>query len=172
LQETLEEAIRNLREQRSAAAGQTANALELLRPALGTPAQECTELDAALQDAISQLPIIVLYASPEESAQCVKQLRRMILSDRCRRDPDPDRDVLNLTLCIRQALLIELRGQLLTTRQSIAQTEDHLQTISDDSEYDLIRQHLQLLRTYQQTQEEYLIALMNEIDQLRTELRG
>lgn len=172
LHEALDAAILSLREQRSAIAAQAADALEPLHPALTTPSRKCASLDAALADALMQLPVLVQHAPPEEAAQAIKQLRRMLLSDRCRTDPDPDRDALNLTLCTRQAQLLEHRGRLLTTRQSIIQTARQLETIADEGEYELTSQHLQLLQAFQQTQEEYLAALSSEIDQLRTELRG
>lgn len=96
----------------------------------------------------------------------------MLLSDRCRIDPDPDRHALNLTLCARQAQLLEHRGGLLTTRLDICTTAEKLPAIADEGEYELMSEHLRLLKAYRQTQEDYLTTLQSEINQLRAELRG
>lgn len=102
----------------------------------------------------------------------MRQLRRTLLSDRQRIDPDPHRQSLNLLLCTRQTQLLEHRGSLLTAQASIVSTHRLLETITDPGERELMRNHLSLLENYRSTCTAFVQHLQEEIDQLRAELRG
>lgn len=146
----------------------------MIRDSLTAPPEACAglpELDKALLSALSQLPDYFALAPAEDLQQALKLLRRILLSDRCRIDPDPRRQEKALQLTTRQAQLLERRASFLQAQASTASTRSLLEHITDPGEYELMLKHLHLLEGYCRTHEEYIRHLQDEIRLLQSELQ-
>ena len=170
----LDETISRVNDLRRPEAAPAAAELSALRDALAPPPEASAgliELDKAILSALSQLPDYFRLAPDTDLRQTIKLLRRLLLSDRRRIDPDPHRQALNLQLCARQALLLERRENDLQVQETLHNTRSLLESITDSGEYELVLKHLHLLEGYRSTHEEYIRHLQDEIRLLQAELQ-
>ena len=134
---------------------------------------ELPQLDSAVLAALSKLPDLCRHAPEAEVTQALKTLRRILLSDRRRIDPDPRRQSLSLAVCIRQLWLIGHRSDLLRSRVEWSEAQRLLAVVSpEDPRHDALQEHCSLLKTYCETQEAYCSSVQREMQQLQAELRS
>lgn len=154
----------------------TALELTTLRNTIASPLyfyEELPQLDATLLVTLGKLPDLCRYALSAELRQAIKTLRRILLSDRRRIDPDPRRQSLSLDVCIRQLRLIEHRSDLLRARSELQEAQRLLSVIPQDHpELPKLREHHDLLKLYCETQEAYCSSVQREMQQLQSSLRG
>ncbi len=108
-----------------------AQELETLRELLAPPPESypgLTEVDDALAKAIDHFATLSCVTDEAEIRQTLRTLRRLLLIDRRRIDPDPEQHTLDMAIILRQAWLIghrcglmEARAQYLATREVLAQ---------------------------------------------------
>lgn len=173
LQTALDEAIKRIRQLQRPEARQAASDLSRIRSSLSSPpsvSPELSELDQALCAALHGLPALIQLAQADEIAQILKLLRRMLLSDRCRIDPDPRRHALTMQLCSHLAQLFGRRSSLLESEAELKKLRVHLPGIIDPGEKELTENHMLLLEAYCRTHEEYISHLQEEIRQLQADL--
>lgn len=174
LRAALDETISRVNALRRQEAAPAADALSMIRDSLTAPPEACAglpELDKALLSALSQLPDYFALAPAEDIHQAAKLLRRILLSDRCRIDPDPRRQAKALQMSTRQAQLLERRISFLLAQASLSSTRGLLERITDPGEYELVLKHLYLLEGYCRTHEEYIQHLQDELRLLQAELQ-
>lgn len=108
-----------------------------------------------------------LLAEEEELRQTLKILRRILLSDRRRLDPDPDRHALDIAVAQRQLWLIGHRSGLLSATRQRENTLAMLARLTDEAARAELQEHLSVLDQYLAAQEGYGRSLRQELQQLQ-----
>ena len=141
-----------------------------MRDALVAPAEAypgLAELDKALTEAIRSLCTLAGAADAEEAQQATKSLRRILLVDRRRFDPDPETTSLSLAIALRKLWLIPCQAELLRSHQKLQQISRLLE--EPDVSPDLLNNRLQtrtLLNQYISTLEDYDASVRLELEEL------
>lgn len=126
-----------------------------------------TALDKALTEAINSMAALAEYAGPADTQQAITTLRRILLVDRRRFDPDPDSGSLSLAIALRRLWLIPHRAELLKARHELAQVSQALEKPdADPDDPGRLRQTRMLLEQYIAAQESYGDSIRNELADL------
>lgn len=142
-------------------------AAELLPPPYVCP--ELSGMDEAICEALRQLPLLLRHADEPEVHQTIKTLRRMLLSDRRRVDPDPERHALNVAIVLRQAWLISHRAGVLEALAAQQENRTLLSVLSpDDPRIPALRDRLRLLAEYLSAQKGYGQSVRSELESLHS----
>lgn len=132
---------------------------------------ELTTLDDAIADALEHLPELCRHAPEAELRQTLKTLRRIILSDRRRIDPDPARHALYIAIALRQTWLIAHRSGLLHARSEQARVRQMLERMpADHPDRPALVEHERLLNEYLAAQEGYGASVQRELTALQGEI--
>lgn len=140
---------------------------ELLPPPCVCP--ELSAMDEAICEALRQLPLLLRHADAPEVRQTLKTLRRMLLSDRRRVDPDPERHALSIAIVLRQAWLITHRAGVLEALAAQQENRMLLSALSpDDPRIPALRDRLRLLAEYLSAQQGYGQSVRSELEALQS----
>lgn len=173
LHTALDEAIARLYEAPSPGASLAATELLDLRDSLYDPPESdpmLAELDSALQQAIASLPDLCMSAQLPETQQTLKTLRRIILIDRRRIDPDPERHRISLAIAIRRVWLIGHRAGLLRASDQLLRLTRQLDEAIDSTERARLKEAIDVLTQYVTAQEGYGASVRRELDDLTARL--
>lgn len=141
-----------------------------MRDALAAPPEAypgLAALDKALTGAIHSIGDLVSHADAAEVHQSLSSLRRVLLVDRSRFDPDPDTTSLSLAIALRRLWLIPHRAELLKAHKRLQQVTETLQEpdVRPDIRDTLLQTH-SLLEQYISTQESYGASIRQELEEL------
>ena len=154
----------------SPAASVLSTELYIMRDALAPPDKAypgLPALDKALTEAVSSLAVLAGHGGYEDAQQAITTLRRILLVDRRRFDPDPDTTSLSLAIALRRLWLIPHRAELLKARHELAQVSQALEKPdADPDDPDRLRQTRMLLEQYIAAQESYGDSIRNELADL------
>lgn len=140
---------------------------ELLPPPCVCP--ELSAMDEAICEALRQLPLLLRHVDAPEVRQTLKTLRRMLLSDRRRVDPDPERHALSIAIVLRQAWLITHRAGVLEALAAQQENRMLLSALSpDDPRIPALRDRLRLLAEYLSAQQGYGQSVRSELEALQS----
>lgn len=126
---------------------------------------ELESIDQAIGEALQALVRLCVWADEDEIRSACKTLRRIILSDRRRVDPDLRRHRLNMAIAQRRLWLIVHRSGLL---QAWGQREC-LQAQRGGEAPEKLEESLQLLEEYILAQEGYGRSLRQELESLEVQ---
>lgn len=173
LRNALDGAIARLHEASSPGAPLAAAELLNLRDSLHAPPESdpmLAELDSALQQALTNLPDLCMSAQLPEIQQALKTLRRIILIDRHRIDPDPERHRTSLALAIRRVWLISHRAGLLRASDQMLHLTQQLDEATDGAKRARLKEAIDVLTQYITAQEGYGASVRRELDDLTARL--
>lgn len=174
LRSALENAIAGLQQSGTDPAAQLAAGLTAICAEMAAPPESypgLTELDRALCEAFLHMDVISEAAPQPEIQQILKTLRRTILIDRRRIDPDAHRHALTLAVAIRQIWLISHRAGLLKANLQQLQVSAMLATGRYAPEKrPQLQETLDLLAQYIAAQEGYGASVRQEIEDLNAQL--
>ena len=154
----------------SPAAAAIGTELCIMRDAIAPPEAAypgLTALDKALTEAINSMAALAEFADPADTQQAITTLRRILLVDRRRFDPDPDAGSLSLAIALRRLWLIPHQAGLSRARQELAQVSRALKM--PDAKPDAVaslHQTRSLLEQYIATQESYGDSIRRELTDL------
>lgn len=169
LKEALEAAIADLREKDTTHGEVIIAELEAICAALTPPPEAypgLDELDQALTGALQSLEDLSSYAPLPEVRQILKTLRRTILIDRGRIDPDERRHAVAVAVAIRQIWLIGHRAGLLKANMQQLQISQALNAGVQPDKLAAYQEALDLLTQYIAAQEGYGSSVRQEIEEL------
>ncbi|MBR3764436.1 MAG: hypothetical protein IKK57_07800 [Clostridia bacterium] len=153
----------------SPAAAAIGTELCIMRDAIAPPEAAypgLTALDKALTEAINSMAALAEFADPADTQQAITTLRRILLVDRRRFDPDPDAGSLSLAIALRRLWLIPHRAELLKARHELAQVSQALEKPDAEPDAAALRQTQSLLQQYIAAQESYGDSIRNELADL------
>lgn len=129
------------------------------------------EMDKALGDAFSHLEDLSRYAPLAEIQQILKSLRRMVLIDRTRIDPDSQRHATAVAISLRQLWLIGHRAGLLKANMQQLQLSQALASGRlDPQKHAQYQEALGLLTQYLTAQEGYGASIRQELEELQASI--
>lgn len=170
LRSAVDAAALELLNQDAAIAREAAADLQMISGLLMPPPESYPELEAldeAIGGALTHLPELCANAESPEVRQTLKMLRRIILSDRRRLDPDPERHRLDVAIAIRRIWLIGHRSGLLSANAELLSLQHMQRTLSpEDSRLPLLREHRSILEEYVAAQRGYGASVQAELDSL------
>lgn len=172
LRDALENAVRQLTDAGTPEAASAAADLTTLLEALAPPPEtypELEEMDEAICEALQSFTALCLLGDDAELRQTLKTLRRILLSDRRRLDPDPDRHALDVAVALRQLWLIGHRSGLLTAIRQRENTLAMLARLTNEAARAELQDHLAVLDQYLAAQEGYGSSLRQELQQLQAQ---
>lgn len=170
LRSALDAAVQALLKQETALATEAADDLQMVSELVAPPPEsypELDELDEDICEALTHLPGLCANAEAPEIRHTLKLLRRIILSDRRRLDPDPERHRLDVAIALRQIWLIGHRSGLLSAHTELLQLQRLQRSLPpEDSRLPLLEEHISILEQYAAAQDGYGSSVQTELDDL------
>ena len=127
---------------------------------------ELAGLDRQICEALAEFAALCCLTDEEEIRQVIRTLRRILLRDRCRIDPDPHRHQLDIAIVQRQLWLIGHRSGWLRARARKKELEAQRDAGADPETW---QEPLMLLDEYLAAQEGYGRSLRRELENLQAQ---